>query len=109
MTQRGRKVTPPRTIERGGRLAEEVRSRRVARSLSREALARTAGISTETIGSNTINLTGGILFPALIVGLAGSSGLVDFNFGWLLGMTCVALLLLSRTAGIGRRARAGSP
>jgi transcriptional regulator with XRE-family HTH domain len=49
MTQRGRKVTPPRTIERGGRLAEEVRSRRVARSLSREALARTAGISTETL------------------------------------------------------------
>ena len=64
---------------------------------------RGAALVTETIGSNTINLTGGILFPALIVGLAGSSGLVDFNFGWLLGMTCVALLLLSRTVGIGRR------
>jgi cation:H+ antiporter len=64
---------------------------------------RGAALVTETIGSNTINLMGGILFPALIVGLAGSSGLVNFNFGWLLGMTCVALLLLSPTIGIGRR------
>ena len=40
---------------------------------------------------------------ALIIGLAGRTGLVDFNFVWLLSMTCVALLLLSRTAGIGRR------
>ena len=41
--------------------------------------------------------------PALVVGLAGRSGLVDFNFDWLIGMTCVALLLLSRNTGIGRR------
>ncbi len=64
---------------------------------------RGAALVTETIGSNSINLVGGILFPALVVGLAGRTGLVDFNFVWLLGMTCVALLLLSRTAGIGRR------
>jgi Ca2+/Na+ antiporter len=43
------------------------------------------------------------VFAALVVGLAGRSVLVDFNFGWLLGMICVALLLLSRTRGIGRR------
>jgi transcriptional regulator with XRE-family HTH domain len=49
MAQRGRKATPPRTIERGGRLAEEVRSERDAQRLSREALARRVGISTETL------------------------------------------------------------
>ncbi len=64
---------------------------------------RGAALVTETVGSNTINLVGGILLPALIVGLAGGSGLVDFNFVWLLGMTCVALLLLSRRVGIDRR------
>jgi cation:H+ antiporter len=64
---------------------------------------RGAALVSETLGSNTINLAGGVLFPALVVGLAGRSGLVDFNFDWLIGMTCVALLLLSRTTGIGRR------
>jgi cation:H+ antiporter len=64
---------------------------------------RGAALVSETLGSNSINLTGGILFPALVVGLAGRSGLVDFNFDWLLGMTCVALLLLSRITGMGRR------
>jgi cation:H+ antiporter len=64
---------------------------------------RGAALVSETLGSNSINLVGGILFPALVVGLAGRSGLVDFNFDWLIGMTCVALLLLSRNTGIGRR------
>jgi cation:H+ antiporter len=64
---------------------------------------RGPALVTETIGSNSINLVGGIVFPALVVGLAGRTGLVDFNFVWLLGMTCVALLLLSNAAGIGRR------
>ena len=64
---------------------------------------RGAALVSETLGSNTINLVGGILFPALVVGLAGRSGLVDFSLVWLLGMTCVALLLLSRTKGMGRR------
>ena len=64
---------------------------------------RGAALVTETIGSNSINLVGGIVLPALIVGLAGRTGLVGFNFAWLLGMTCVALLLLSRATGIGRR------
>ena len=41
---------------------------------------RGAALVSETLGSNSINLVGGILFPALVVGLAGRSGLVDFNF-----------------------------
>jgi cation:H+ antiporter len=64
---------------------------------------RGAALVSETLGSNSINLVGGIIFPALVVGLAGRTRLVDFNFAWLLGMTCVVLLLLSRTTGIGRR------
>ena len=64
---------------------------------------RGEAVVSETLGSNSINLVGGILFPALVVGLAGRTGLIDFNFIWLLGMTCLALLLLSRTTGIGRR------
>ncbi len=58
---------------------------------------------TETLGSNTINLVGGVLLPALVVGLAGSSGAVGFDLAWLVGMTCLAVLLLSQARGIGRR------
>lgn len=64
---------------------------------------RGAALVSETLGSNSINLVGGILIPALVVGLAGRSGLVDFSFTWLLGMTGVALLLLAPSSGIGRR------
>jgi cation:H+ antiporter len=62
---------------------------------------RGEALVTETLGSNTINLAGGVLVPALVVGLAGRSGVTDFNLSFLLGMTCVSLLLLAR--GIGRR------
>ncbi len=61
---------------------------------------RGAALVSETLGSNTINLVGGILLPALVVGLAARSGLTDFNLAFLAGMTCVALLLLGH--GIGR-------
>jgi cation:H+ antiporter len=64
---------------------------------------RGAALVSETLASNSINLVGAILFPALVVGLAGRSTLVDFNFAWLLGMTGVALLLLAPRTGIGRR------
>ena len=64
---------------------------------------RGAALVSETLASNSINLVGAILFPALVVGLAGRSTIVDFNFAWLLGMTGVALLLLAPRTGIGRR------
>ena len=64
---------------------------------------RGAALVAETLGSNTINLVGGVLLPALVVGLAGSSGTVDFDLTWLVGMTCLALLMLGRERGVGRR------
>ena len=62
---------------------------------------RGAALVSETLGSNTINLVGGVLLPALVVGLARGSGEVDFDLAWLVGMTSVALVLLGRRRGLG--------
>jgi len=64
---------------------------------------RGAALVSETIGSNTINLVGGLLLPALVVGLAAPSGIVDVDLVWLLGMTAVTLLLLAPRRGVGMR------
>jgi cation:H+ antiporter len=56
----------------------------------------------EALASNTINLGGGVLVPALVVGLARRTGSVDFDLAWLGGMTCVTLLLLAAGRGLGR-------
>jgi cation:H+ antiporter len=61
---------------------------------------RGEAVIAETLGSNTINLTGGILVPALMVGLAERTGLLTFNLVWLLAMTALAIALLAH--GIGR-------
>jgi cation:H+ antiporter len=62
---------------------------------------RGEAVVAETLGSNTINLAGGILVPALVVGLAERTGLLTFNLAWLLAMTALSLALIAR--GIGRR------
>jgi cation:H+ antiporter len=56
----------------------------------------------ETLASNTINLAGGILIPALVAGIAGSTGSIDFDLLWLFGMTGLALLWLGTARGLGR-------
>src|SRR5262249_3098031 len=61
---------------------------------------RGEALVSETFGSNTINLVGGVLLPALVVGLAERSTLVTIDFAWLLATTCIAIVLLAR--GIGR-------
>jgi cation:H+ antiporter len=61
---------------------------------------RGEALVSETFGSNTINLVGGVLLPALVVGLAARSTLVTIDFAWLLATTCIAIALLAR--GIGR-------
>jgi cation:H+ antiporter len=63
---------------------------------------RGAALVSETLGSNTINLVGGILLPALIVGLAAHNGLVVFDFVALLIMTTVSLQFLARPGGMRR-------
>jgi cation:H+ antiporter len=64
---------------------------------------RGSALVSETLGSNTINLVGGVLLPALVVGLARNSGEIDFDLAWLIGMTIVALVLLGRRRGLDPR------
>jgi cation:H+ antiporter len=61
---------------------------------------------TETLASNTINLTGGVLVPALFVGIASASAGIYFDLAWLGGMTAVALVALAAPRGLGRTAGA---
>ncbi len=56
----------------------------------------------ETLASNTINLAGGVLIPALFVAVAGRSAATDFDLAWLFGMTVLALVLLGASRGLGR-------
>src|SRR5207253_9939183 len=63
---------------------------------------RGSALASEAFGSNTINLVGGILVPALVVGLARHSGLTGANLAWLVAMTCVVVVLLAPRRGITR-------
>jgi cation:H+ antiporter len=65
---------------------------------------RGAALVSETFNSNTINLAGGVLAPALFVGVERSTSLGRTSLAWLLGMTCVCLLCLARRRGAGRSA-----
>ncbi|HEY2767131.1 MAG TPA: hypothetical protein VGI76_02670 [Solirubrobacteraceae bacterium] len=67
---------------------------------------RGAALVSETLNSNTINLAGGVLVPALFVTVASSSTRGHIDLAWLLGMTCVCLLCLARPRGAGRGAGA---
>jgi cation:H+ antiporter len=63
---------------------------------------RGEALVTETLASNTINLIGGVLLPALFVGLASATASVKFDLAWLAGMTILALVLLVPARGLGR-------
>jgi cation:H+ antiporter len=63
---------------------------------------RGAAVVSETFGSNSINLVGGLIVPTLFVGLAARSAITGFDFGWLALMTVTALVLLARRGGVGR-------
>lgn len=63
---------------------------------------RGAALVSESLNSNTINLLGGVMVPALLIGLEPASGLVRFDLAWLIVMTLVALLLLTPRCGSGR-------
>lgn len=74
-----------------------------AYAAARLALAgRGAAVVSEAMNSNTINLLAGIALPALLVTSASTEGQNVLNIGWLLGMTAVSLLLLSRPRGLSR-------
>ncbi len=63
---------------------------------------RGTALVSETLNSNTINLAGGVMLPALIVGLGATTGLVKFDLAWFTGMTLVTLLVLARPHGARR-------
>jgi Ca2+/Na+ antiporter len=67
---------------------------------------RGAALVSESLNSNTINLAAGVLAPALFVTVTSSSTRGRIDLAWLLGMTCLTLLLLARSRGAGRGAGA---
>lgn len=67
---------------------------------------RGAALVSETLNSNTINLAGGVLIPALFVTIATTSADARVDLLWLLGATCLCLACLARRDGAGRGAGA---
>jgi cation:H+ antiporter len=63
---------------------------------------RGTALVSETLNSNTINLAGGVMLPALIAGLGEATGLVKFDLAWFTGMTLVTLAVLARPGGARR-------
>ena len=61
---------------------------------------------TETLASNTINLTGGVLVPALFVGIARRARASTSISPGSVGMTAVTLVALAAPRGLGRTAGA---
>jgi cation:H+ antiporter len=56
----------------------------------------------ETFNSNTINLAAGVILPSLFVTLAALSSTARLQLGWLVGMTCVCLVMLVPQRGMRR-------
>lgn len=63
---------------------------------------RGPALVSETLNSNTINLAGGIMAPALLTGVGVSGTAGHLELAWLAGMTVVCLLALARRRGAGR-------
>jgi cation:H+ antiporter len=63
---------------------------------------RGGALVSETLSSNTINLVGGVIVPALVVGLAARSALVDVDLAWVLVMTVASVALLALPGGLRR-------
>ena len=61
----------------------------------------TATLST-ALNSNAINVTAGLLLPATIIGLSGSSGQATLVAGWYLGLTALALAFAYTAHGLRR-------
>jgi cation:H+ antiporter len=64
---------------------------------------RGSALVSETMNSNTINLVGGVVVPALFVGFGSHfSGLETAGAAWLLAATGLSLVLLARPGGLRR-------
>lgn len=67
---------------------------------------RGAALVGETFNSNTINLVGGVIAPALVTTVLVTSTAAKLQVLWLIAMTAVCLALLARGDGGGRRGAA---
>ncbi len=63
---------------------------------------RGAALVSETLNSNTLNLVAGAVVPALVVSVVSLTTETKLDFAWLIVMTVVSLLMLSRSRGMGR-------
>jgi cation:H+ antiporter len=66
-------------------------------------LSRGSALVSEAFASNTINLIGGVLVPALFVQVTSRPGIERLNLAWLAMTTLVSIYGLSRPGGMGRR------
>jgi Ca2+/Na+ antiporter len=64
---------------------------------------RSSALVGETFNSNTINLAGGVIVPALFTGIAVTGTVGDIELAWLLVMTFATLGMLARRGGMDRR------
>ena len=71
-------------------------------------LSRGSALVSEAFASNTINLIGGVLVPALFVEVRSRPGIERLNLAWLAMTTLVSIYGLSRPGGLGRRGRRGA-
>ena len=65
-------------------------------------LSRGAALVSETFASNTINLVGGVMVPALFIQVVSRSHSERLDLVWLAVITAVCVAGLSRREGLGR-------
>ena len=63
---------------------------------------RGEALVSETLNSNTINLSIGILLPAALVGLGTGAGGFGPDYAWMAAVTVATLVLVGRRGGAGR-------
>jgi cation:H+ antiporter len=68
---------------------------------------RHAALVGETFNSNTINLGGGVIAPALFTATAALTSTAELQLAWLVAMTAVCLALLARRDGMSRAGAVG--
>jgi cation:H+ antiporter len=66
-------------------------------------LSRGSALVSEAFSSNSINLLGGVLVPALFVEVTSRPGIERLDLGWLALTTLVSIYGLARPGGVGRR------
>lgn len=67
---------------------------------------RGEALVSESLNSNTINISMGLLVPAALVGLGGGAHGLGLDYAWMAAVTVATLVLVGRRGGAGRLAGA---